>query len=156
MFAVLQVCKMLAQSVGIVGLGVTRIKYGLTVYVEKFGKLNLHFSLDTGQCSIYSLLCCFLNSFFTSWTWSIRNMSPNNTKTDIQKTRQTTNRCMSGNILRVINCLETYVFNFQRTGKDWGLGVITMGFALSLLLAWSCCNVCTSQCYLTPSVTTRP
>ena len=50
-------------------------------------------------------------------------MSPSNTKTDIQKTRQTTNRCMSGNILRVINCLETYVFKFQRTRKDWGLGV---------------------------------
>ena len=65
-------------------------------------------------------------------------MSPSNTKTDIQNTRQTTNRCMSGNILRVINCLETYVFNFQRTGKDWGLGVITMGFALSLLLDTKC------------------
>ena len=33
-----------------------------------------------------------------------------------------------------------------------------MGFALlkSLLLAWSWCTVCTGQCYLTPSVTTRP
>ena len=33
-----------------------------------------------------------------------------------------------------------------------------MGFALlqSLLLAWSWCAVCTGQCYLTPSVTTRP
>ena len=35
---------------------------------------------------------------------------------------------------------------------------VTMGVALlkSLLLAWSWCTVCTGQCYLTPSVTTRP
>ena len=131
MFAVLQVCKILAQSVGIVGLGVTRLIFDLTVCVGKLGKLKLLFSLDTGHSSIYSLLCCFLNSFFTSWTWSIRNMSPSNTKTNIQKTRQTTNRCMSGNILRVINCLETYVFNFQRTRKDWGLGV-NYGFCSQL------------------------
>ena len=131
MFAVLQVCKILAQSVGIVSLGVTRIIFDLTVYVGILGKLKLLFGLDTGHSSIYSLLCCFLNSFFTSWTWSIRNMSPSNTKTDIQKTRQTTNRCMSGYILRVINCLETYVFDFQRTRKDWGLGV-NYGFCSQL------------------------
>ena len=63
-------------------------------------------------------------------------MSPSKTKTDIQKTRHTTNRCMSGNILRwisaVINCLETYVFKFQRTRKDWGLGVNNYGFCSQL------------------------
>ena len=43
----------------------------------------------------------------------------------------------------------------RELGKT-GVWVWTMGFALSLLLAWSCCDVCTSQFYLTPSVTTRP
>ena len=61
MFAVLQVCKILAQSVGIVGLGVTRIIFDLTDCVGILGKLKLLFSLDTGHSSIYSLLCCFLN-----------------------------------------------------------------------------------------------
>ena len=47
MFAVLQVCKILAQSVGIVGLGVTRLIFDLTVCVGKLGKLK--------QCTMYSL-----------------------------------------------------------------------------------------------------
>ena len=33
---------------------------------------------------------------------------------------------------------------------------MNMGFALSLLLAWSSIKVCSSQCYLTPRVTTKP
>ena len=46
--------------------------------------------------------------------------------------------------------------NSRELGKTGAWVLITMGFALSLLLAWSWCNVCTGQCYLTPSVTTRP
>ena len=50
MVAVLQVCQILAQSVGIAGLGVTRTKFDLTVYDGIIGKLKLHFNLDNGHC----------------------------------------------------------------------------------------------------------
>ena len=50
MFAVLQVCKVLAQSVGIAGLGVTRTKFDLTVYIGILGKLKLLFRIDNGHC----------------------------------------------------------------------------------------------------------
>ena len=75
---------------------------------------------------------------------------PSITKTIIQKTRQMTRRVMSVNIL--IN-----YFSVSIPESYWGLGLgVNMGFALSLLLAWSSIKVCTSQCYLTPRVTTKP